>query len=61
MKKYIMKDINDYRPSFDNHEVKLIKRGMDGVEWAYGDFTQIDEDMVDCTEAEIAEVNSLNM
>ena len=56
-----MKDINDYRPSFDNHEVKLIKRGMDGVEWAYGDFTQIDEDMVDCTEAEIAEVNNLNM
>ena len=51
-----MKNVNDYRPTFDNHEVKLIKRDLDGVEWAYGEFTQIDDDMLDCTEAEIQEI-----
>ena len=54
-----MKDINDYRPTFDNHEVKLIKRDLNGIEWAFGEFTQVDEDMVECTEEEIQEVQSI--
>lgn len=59
MKKYIMTSTNDYRPNTDNHEVLLVKRDLNGVEWAYGNFSTIDDDMLDCTYEEIAEVSSV--
>ena len=61
MKKYIMKNTNDYRPTFDNHEVLLVKRDLNGIEWAYGNFSTLDDDMLDCTEAEIQEINNIGM
>ena len=58
LKKYIMKDNSDYRPTLNNHRVVMIKKvGL--VEWAYGRFTQVDEDMLDLTELEVTEVNAL--
>ena len=58
LKKYIMKDNNDYRPTMNNHRVVMIKKvGL--VEWAYGRFTQVDEDMLDLTELEVTEIASL--
>ena len=58
LKKYIMKDNNDYRPAMDNHRVVMVKR-IGSVEWAYGKFTQVDEDMLDLTELEVTEIASL--
>ena len=58
LKKYIMKDNKDYRPTMNNHRVVMIKR-IGSVEWAYGRFTQIDEDMLDLTELEVTEINEL--
>ena len=58
LKKYIMKDNNDYRPTMNNHKVVMIKR-VGSVEWAYGRFTQVDEDMLDLTELEVTEINEL--
>ena len=58
LKKYIMKDNNDYRPAMDNHRVVMVKR-IGSVEWAYGKFTQVDEDMLDLTEPEVTEIASL--
>ena len=58
LKKYIMKDTNDYRPEMDNHKVVMIKR-IDTVEWAYGKFNQVDEDMMDLTEEEVVEISAL--
>ena len=58
LKKYIMKDNSDYRPTMDNHKVVMIKR-IGSVEWAYGRFTQVDEDMLDLTELEATEINEL--
>lgn len=63
MKKYIMKDINDYRVGIDetkSHGVVLIKRDIDGIEWALGDFATIDEDMQDLTNEEIIHIQELN-
>ena len=58
LKKYIMKDNNDYRPTMNNHKVAMIKK-VGSVEWAYGRFTQVDEDMLDLTELEVTEIASL--
>ena len=58
LKKYVMKDNNDYRPTMDNHRVVMIKR-VGSFEWAYGKFTQVDEDMLDLTELEADEITSL--
>lgn len=58
LKKYVMKDNSDYRPTMDNHRVVMIKR-IGSVEWAYGRFTQVDEDMLDLTEVEATEINEL--
>ena len=58
LKKYIMKDNNDYRPTMNNHRVVMVKR-IGSVEWVYGRFTQIDEDMLDLTELEVTEINEL--
>ena len=58
LKKYIMKDNNDYRLTMNNHSVVMIKR-VGSVEWVYGRFTQIDEDMSDLTELEVIEINEL--
>lgn len=53
--KYPMKDDLDYRPSFNNHEVKLINK-IDGVNWAIGKFSTIESDMVVLTESEYADL-----
>ena len=58
LKKYIMKDNKDYRPTMNNHRVVMIKK-VGSVEWAYGRFTQVDEDMLDLTELEVTEIASL--
>ena len=58
LKKYIMKDNKDYRPTMNNHRVVMVKR-IGSVEWVYGRFTQIDEDMLDLTELEVTEIASL--
>ena len=58
LKKYIMKDNKDYRPTMNNHRVVMVKR-IGSVEWAYGKFTQVDEDMLDLTEPEVDEIASL--
>mgnify|MGYP003597785601 CR=1 FL=1 len=58
LKKYIMKDNKDYRPTMNNHRVVMVKR-IGSVEWVYGRFTQIDEDMLDLTELEVDEIASL--
>ena len=58
LKKYIMKDNKDYSPAMDNHRVVMVKR-IGSVEWAYGRFTQVDEDMLDLTELEVTEIASL--
>lgn len=61
MHKYTMIDEKDYRPEFDNHEVKLIicHDSNSNVDIAYGNFTIIDDDMIECTEEEIELVESL--
>ena len=58
LKKYIMKDNNDYRLTMNNHRVVMVK-SVGSVEWVYGRFTQIDEDMLDLTELEVTEINEL--
>ena len=50
-RKYKMNSTQDYRPNIEKHEVRLVKV-IDGEDWAYGRFTQIDEDMIDMTEEE---------
>ena len=52
-RKYKMSSPQDYRPNIEKHEVRLV-RVVDGEDWALGKFTNIDEDMVDLTEEEIA-------
>ena len=46
MYKYPMKDVLDYRPTPDNHQVALIKSSNQG-DWVYGRFSIVDEDMID--------------
>ena len=53
MKKYKMKDGEDYRPDVNDHNILLVLR-VDDDEWAYGEFTVIDDDMLDITEEELA-------
>ena len=57
-RKYKMNSSQDYRPSIEKHEVRLIKV-IDGEEWAYGKFNQVDEDMMDLTEEEVVEIRAL--
>ena len=57
-RKYKMNSSQDYRPNIEKHEVRLIKV-IDGEEWAYGKFNQVDEDMTDLTEEEIVEIRAL--
>lgn len=52
MKKYKMKDETDYRPDVDDHSVLLVHR-VNNEDWAYGEFTVIDADMLDVTEEEM--------
>ena len=58
LKKYIMKDNNDSRLIMNNHRV-VMEKSVGSVEWVYGRFTQIDEDMLDLTELEVTEINEL--
>lgn len=53
--KYPMSNDLDYRPSFDNHQVKMINV-VDGVNWAIGEFTTIDSDMIPLTEEEYTDL-----
>ena len=57
-RKYKMNSSQDYRPNIEKHEDRLIKV-IDGEEWAYGKFNQVDEDMTDLTEEEIVEIRAL--
>ena len=57
-RKYKMNSSQDYRPNIEKHEVRLIKV-IDGEEWAYGKFNQVDEDMLDLTEEEVVEIRAL--
>lgn len=64
-KKYKMLNNKDYRPSFEKHNVLLIKyieekiknekdeEEIIGADWAYGRFTSVNDDMLDLTEEEI--------
>jgi hypothetical protein len=65
MYKYIMKSNTDYRAGTDSakpHGVVLVRRDIDGVETAYGEFAVIDDDMSECTQQETAGVlESLKM
>lgn len=54
-RKYKMNSPQDYRPNIEKHEVRLV-RVIDGVDWAYGEFTVIDDDMLDVTEEEMTMV-----
>ena len=57
-RKYKMNSSQDYRPNIEKHEVRLIKV-IDGEEWAYGKFDQVDEDMMDLTEEEVVDIRAL--
>jgi hypothetical protein len=62
MYKYIMTSNTDYRPGTDPakpHGVVLVRRDIDGVETAYGEFAEITDDMVECTAEETADVQSV--
>lgn len=54
-RKYKMNSPQDYRPNIEKHEVRLV-RVIDGEDWAYGNFSIIDEDMIDLTEEEKLEL-----
>ena len=57
-RKYKMNSSQDYRPNIEKHEVRLVSV-IDGEEWAYGKFNQVDEDMMDLTEEEVVEIRAL--
>lgn len=57
-KKYKMNSPQDYRPDIEKHEVRLV-RVVNGEDWAYGKFSQVDEDMVDLTEEEVVDISAL--
>ena len=57
-RKYKMNSSQDYKPNIEKHEVRLIKV-IDGEEWAYGKFDQVDEDMMDLTEEEVVDIRAL--
>ena len=57
-RKYKMNSSQDYKPNIEKHEVRLIKV-IDGEEWAYGKFDQVDEDMIDLTEEEVVDIRAL--
>ena len=59
-RKYKMNNPQDYRPNINNHEVRLVKV-IDGVDWALGKFTIIDDDMVDLTENEISQLPEIKI
>lgn len=63
MKKYLMKDVNDYRTgkgSKGEHGVKLIRQNLQGEDWVIGEFKTIDEDMLDLTLEDQEALDSLS-
>lgn len=59
-KKYKMNSPQDYRPDIEKHEVRLV-RVINGEDWAYGNFSITDEDMIDLTEEEKLELPKRNI
>ena len=59
-KKYKMNSPQDSRPDIEKHEVRLV-RVINGEDWAYGNFSITDEDMIDLTEEEKLELPKRNI
>lgn len=57
MYKYPMKDVLDYRPTPDNHQVLLVKV-ENNINWAIGKYSAIDSDMIPLTDREYMQLES---